>query len=415
VVSTLKLGPGKRPAPPVWKGPQEDGITFSLLSRFLVDRERFRLLVVEGLRPVPCFEHRLEFGTMWHLCEEGLAACPLAGGQGPAGRQPWQARLLEYARDLCLKYPTQQEQVDHWYNVVKLTFSRYAAYWADHTETSKRTPLLQECVFDVPYPLKGNRVVRLRGKWDSVDLAAGRGAGTVPGLWLQENKSKGQPSERTIRRQLNFDLQTMLYAVAFETARSLYRVGELGGAPAALREALGKAAKHPFQGVRYNVVRRPLGGGKGSIVRHKPTRGNPDGETKASFYKRLGGIIDGDPGSYFMRWDVSLTEQDCVVFKQQCLDPLLAQLCDWWEWVGGPGRKRPFDNKVVFGCEAPVAGHDSKVSTNMVSRDSAIHWRMPYGVYNPLLEGGATDLDECLDTGSRVGLVRTDDLFPELT
>jgi hypothetical protein len=70
---------------------------------------------------------------------------------------------------------------------------------------------------------------------------------------------------------------------------------------------------------------------------------------------------------------------------------LLAQLCDWWEWVGGPGRGRPFNIP------------------------PAVHWRMPYGVWNPLLEGGATDLDECLDTGSRVGLVRTDDLFPELT
>jgi hypothetical protein len=387
-VLTLKLGPGKRPAPPVWKGPQEDGITFSLLSRFLVDRERFRLLAVEGLRPVSCFEHRLEFGTMWHLCEEHLAKDP--GSRALAPPYAWEDPLRNYATKLCRLYPTQQEQVDHWYNVAKLTFPRYAAHWAYHSDTSKRTPLLQECVFDIPYPLKGNRVVRLRGKWDSVDLVASRGAGMVPGLWLQENKTKGQPDETSIRRQLKFDLQTLLYAVALETARGLYREKKLEEAPAALQEALGKAGRHPFQGVRYNVVRRPLGGGKGSIVRHKPTKGNPDGESKASFYRRLGEVIDGDPNSYFMRWDVNLTQKDCTVFKHQCLDPLLAQLCDWWEWVGGPGRGRPFNIP------------------------PAVHWRMPYGVWNPLLEGGTTDLDECLDTGSRVGLVRTDDLFPEL-
>jgi hypothetical protein len=205
-MSTLKLGPGKRPAPPVWKGPQEDGITFSLLSRFLVDRERFRLLVVEGLRPLPTFEHRLEFGTMWHLCEEYLAK-----DSSPRALVPpysWEDPLRDHATKLCRLYPTQQEQVDHWYNVVKLTFPRYAAYWAYHPDTSKRTPLLQECVFDIPYPVKGNRVVRLRGKWDSVDLVASRGAGMVPGLWLQENKTKGQPNEAVIRRQLKFDLQT---------------------------------------------------------------------------------------------------------------------------------------------------------------------------------------------------------------
>jgi hypothetical protein len=39
---------------------------------------------------------------------------------------------------------------------------------------------------------------------------------------------------------------------------------------------------------------------------------------------------------------------------------------------------------------------------------------MPYGVYSPLLDGGSTDLDEHLLTGSEVGLRRVDKLFKEL-
>ncbi len=33
---------------PVWKGPEVDGVTQSLLSRYLTCKERFRLLVIEG-------------------------------------------------------------------------------------------------------------------------------------------------------------------------------------------------------------------------------------------------------------------------------------------------------------------------------------------------------------------------------
>ena len=58
----------------IWDGPEEDGITQSLLSRFLVCRERFRILVVDGLKPVDQFSSRIEYGQMWHLCEENLAA-----------------------------------------------------------------------------------------------------------------------------------------------------------------------------------------------------------------------------------------------------------------------------------------------------------------------------------------------------
>ena len=88
---------------PVWKGPEEEGVTQSLLSRFLVCRERFRLLVVEGLRPIDSFNHRIEYGQMWHLCEE-------CSSQGLGWKNP----LQEYAQSLCRTYPTSQEQIEHW-------------------------------------------------------------------------------------------------------------------------------------------------------------------------------------------------------------------------------------------------------------------------------------------------------------
>ncbi len=60
----------KRGTGPLWKGPEVDGITFSLLSRFIACPERFRILVTEGLQPHDEFNHRIEYGNMWHTCEE---------------------------------------------------------------------------------------------------------------------------------------------------------------------------------------------------------------------------------------------------------------------------------------------------------------------------------------------------------
>lgn len=345
----------------LWEGPEEDGITFSLLSRFLTCRERFRLLVVEGLRPVDTFNHRIEFGNMWHACEEAKAA-----GRG------WAPDLTTYARQLCERYRSSQEQVEHWYEVVRVTFPQYVAYWEKHDEETTRTPLVQEQVFDVPYRLPGGNIIRLRGKFDAVDLV---GAGKKAGVYLMENKTKGEINELQIRRQLSFDLQTMMYLVALERERT---------------DSDSKwGAEVPVRGVRYNVIRRPLSGGKGSIIRHKATKNKPE-ETKASYYSRLRDIIAEAPETYFMRWRVEVTAEDVQRFRRECLDPLLSQLCDWWDWVSKFARGDVF------------------------SKASSLHWRHPYGVRNILDEGGSSDLDEYLASGSEAGLTRVDELFGEL-
>jgi len=359
---------------PVWKGPEQDGITQSLLSRFLVCRERFRLLVVEGLRPADQFNHRMEYGQMWHTCEEELARTKGADDN-------WQRALKQYASGLCRKYPLQQEQVQHWYNVCKVQFPVYVNFWAKHPDVKGRTPLLQEQVFDVPYTLPSGRMVRLRGKWDSVDLI---GKGKAASVYLQENKSMGDIKEEQLKRQLasGFDLQTMLYLVAMDhwPAKDW--------------------KEKPIRGVRYNVVRRPLSGGKGSIKQlqnvNKGKRGPkaeklpPRPETSEEYYVRLGTIIEEEPEFFFMRWKVEITPADIERFRRECLDPILEQLYHWWEWVSHPKVKEPWYHS---------SGH---------------HFRYPYGVWNTMLEGGVGEVDEYLNTGSELGLERTDNLFREL-
>lgn len=345
---------------PLWKGPEQDGITFSLLCRFLSCRERFRLLVVEGLRTAEAFNPRIEYGNMWHVCEEALAACAMH--QKPAGTPPWQEALRKHARDQCIQYPAQQQLVDTWYRICLAQFPAYVGYWAKHPDVQQRTPVFQEKVFDIAYNLPSGRVVRLRGKFDSVDAI---GTAKRCELALQENKTKSSIDDRRIVRQLTFDLQTMIYLVA------LTQMPDLDD----YLPAFAKGKKLPLC-VRYNVIKRPS--------HHQGKK-----ETKEEFIARLQGIIVGDPANFFARWKVPVLPTDIAKFRRECLDPLLEQLCDWWEWVQ--------NNPDPFG------------------KGNEVHWRHPFGVYNVLDEGGSSDLDEYLASGSEVGLQRVDKLFNELT
>jgi hypothetical protein len=143
--------------------------------------------------------------------------------------------------------------------------------------------------------------------------------------------------------------------------------------------------------VRYNVVRRPLSGGKGTIKQCKD-------ETAEEYWARLAKYIQDDPGHYFMRWRAEFTAGDVAKFRRECLDPVLEQLCAWWDWVSSSvsNRTDPFTSR----CPATYP--------------QQYHWRHPYGVYNVLDEGGSTELDAFLETGSTVGLRQVDTLFSEL-
>lgn len=334
----------------VWGGPHEEGITQSLLSRFLVCRERFRLLVIGGLKPDEGFSSRLHYGQMWHVCEEEIAA-----------NRTWEDALRRYAQDLCRQNPLQQEQVQHWYNVCKVQFPIYFDFWSKRREAGKRTPLVQEQVFCEPYVLPSGRIVKLKGKYDSIDFWDYGGKNN--GVYLMENKTKGDIDEQQMQRQLTFDLQTMMYLIAMRNGNWTA----------------------PVRGVRYNVVRRPLSGGKGTIRRHQPTKSNPQGESAEEFYERVAEYIRNEPEHYFMRWTVDVLPGDYEKFEKQFFQPCLEQLCDWWEFVSG-------------GMEG----------------NNKLHYRLPYGIHLGLFDGGESELDEYMRSGSTLGLRKVSNLFPEL-
>ena len=342
-----------------WKGPDIDGLTQSLLDRFMSCRHRFWVKTVLGLAPPEGFSAAIEFGNYWHYAEESFAA-----------GEPIEQRLLEYAKELCDKYPDRKQDVLNWYNMCLMEFPLYADYWKDHPDVKNRKPLVQECNFRVSYVVHGDRQVTLRGKWDSVDQV-GKNK-----LVLQENKTKAQINELELQRSLTFDMQTMIYV-------------------AALRRA-GISKLEPSE-VRYNVIRRPL------HTQKKPTKSNPGGESLKEYYDRVAGEIKKKPDHFFMRWNTPISSADIDVFEETFLVPILNELCRWWEWVKvdplNPFRY-PTEGEVRSGY-ANIAG-------------GGVHYRAPYGRYDPLAHGGSSDVDAFINTGSRVGLERVRTLFPEL-
>lgn len=373
-----------------------------MIGRFLNCAERFRIHTVEGLQPVRKFSHRVEYGNMFHVCEENHAA-----------GNPWHIHLEDYCTNLCDQYPMHRQDIAKWYYVCLTQFPLYLGYWKAHPEQVSRKSLLQEQVFDVPYRLPSGRTVRLRGKWDGVSLMDG-------GIYLDEHKTKGDVDCQQIARNLTFDLQTMTYLVAMKTAHNSKEVYTWFGRDFAMND---------IKGVRYNVVRRPLSGGKGTIVQKQGTGGSKcpkckgngvvgtamlnevcpkcggkgkvggtEPETDAEYYSRLGAYIRDEPGSYFFRWTTETTAQDIERFEAKFLRPFLEYLCEWYDHVTDPVTNAKCEG--VYGASG--------------GRDSYVHWVRPFGVENYLDAAGFSDYDAYIMSGSQVGLRKVTTLFTEL-
>ncbi len=178
----------------------------------------------------------------------------------------------------------------------------------------------------------------------------------------------------------------MMYLVALDNA-NLKKLG--------LAERKDITLKPP--GVRYNVIRRPLSGGTGTIRPHKATKAKP-AETDEEFYERLrADYLSDDPDYWFFRIRCEVSAQDIEVFRRTCLDPLLETLCWWYYTVTNQPRELIFQ--------------DGKQLDNS---KGFMHYRTPFGMYSALEDDGATEYDACLESGTEAGLRRVEELFTEL-
>jgi len=391
----------------LWKGPgpEGDGISFSLLTRFLECRERFRLKVVEGLEEDEGFNSALEFGSLWHEAEEAFAL-----------GKDWKKSMGAYRDKLRANHPGAEASIVKWYKIAIRQFPEYIRKWKKHPDTKKRQTLLAEVDFKVPYQLPSGRVVLLRGKWDGVFRES-------KGIWLMENKTKGRIDEAGILSTVHENLQVMVYLIALHT----YQKNKAPFEPLQDWEPRGKEGEAfnkyfwrlPIRGVLYNVIRRPLSDQhaikqrKGREVNKKGPDGKPimkDGkpvkirkgaETEDQFLDRLKGDIAKDRDHYFKRWKSRIYLKDVERFKTECFNPILEGLLDWWESIKADPLN-PWETS-VFEKGVPIA----KIP-------NPYHWRFPWGVYNSMASGFRGSYFDYMTTGRKDKLMKIQTLFPEL-
>ncbi len=372
-----------KPKEPVWRGPcsnhEQGGVTQSLISRFLSCPERFRLKYIEGWKPQETFNLRTEYGNYWHEAEKAYSESlrdPTTTGHW---KQVVEVALKSYAEKLLAKYRLQQPEIDKWYQVARVQFPIYVDYWKKHQDKDRRVSLLEEKIFSVPYILDSGRIVYLRGKWDGVSIF---GTGKNAGVYLLEYKTKGDLDMEALQRQLTFDNQTMMYLVALKY---------MSETPPSYLEVNIPCWTKGVVGVHYVVVRRPLSGGRHSIKRHQATT-KKRAETHEEYYNRLAGLIESEPEYFFARWKVDMLPGDIERYRKQTLDPILERLCDWYE------------------CITECSGDNYE----FCKRHRSTHYRHPFGADNYINEGYGSGIEDLLETGSKIGLSQTTNLFPEL-
>jgi len=337
-----------------------DGITFSMLSKWLICRERFRLSAIEGWTPVG-IKVPLEFGSAFHKCMEYVEGGGRIENIRGVTTEYAQARRKDRSSNLRTQDLQDLEKV---MGMVETTYHHYHDYWSstptfvnpgnrkryyDHHFKYK----YQEETFNVVHVLPNGRKVRLRGRWDAVLHHP-----ISKKLCLQENKTKSQIDEYGITHGLKKDLQTQFYLYALFLAEGVY-------------------PRH----ILYNVIRRS------SMI----PRVN---ESLKDFMNRLEEDIVKRPNHYFMRWVVDIDQEDLNLFKTRMLNPLLTCVVEWWDSI----KNRPFD---------PWTLEDGK--PNM------LHFERPFGVYDSAqFGGGKGDYFEILYNDSFTPFYQRNTPFPEL-
>lgn len=302
---------------------------------------------------------------MFHTCEESHLK-----------KIDWKRALFDYRDKLRSEYPGHDKDIIKWAEICKAQFPVYLNHWQSHyTTTGFKSCGMDEHEFRFNYTLPSGDVVVLRGKIDSVKIRKKTGH-----LWVQENKTKGEIDELGISSTVDQNLQTVIYHLAL---RDL-----LEHEPEEFADTL---LSGPPEGTIYNVIRRPLSD-RYSIRKRKR-------DTDREFYLRIAAQVREKRNYFFHRWPVEISSKKIKWFQRHILDPILEQLNHWWLSI----KNNPLDPWNLYLKDGTLVG------------PNPLHFRSPFGVFNPLGSGFRGDYFNLFTKGSQSGLVKVDNLFPELS
>lgn len=263
--------------------PYRDGVTNSMLAKWMECREKARLSL-QGWTPKQR-SFALTFGTVVHEILQ-KAYEDLQKGK--------EIRLKKYLKKIETLWeeenPTVDERTSADFEMSLLFAESVLPVYFDYWEKDSRLDWLAvEKEFEVPWKLPNGKTVSLRGKRDGLFR---RGKET----WLMEHKTKGRIDEWGLVERISFEQQVMLYLTALLEEDSSKKVN----------------------GVLYNILRRP--GLKQKVS-----------EPIATFAKRCAEDVEARRDFYFLRLEVSISKQEVSEFKGQ----LGAAIWDFVQWTEG--------------------------------------------------------------------------------
>lgn len=298
---------------PTFMLPPRDGITQGTIGRWIACPEKCRLSMLDGWATSGS-SMALDFGTAVHAILEKLYgwfrdASFVDRPVSVSDVQLKAAQLIEdYRRAANTELLTMMgsaramEQLDQVCRMAQPVIYYYIDTY--HTDFKSRTHWMDlERKFRVDYPLDAGILSggNYSGEMVSVPLV-----GMIDGIytvgddqrtWLLETKTKSNIDDEESAGRLTFDLQTGFYLLAAE----LY----YGSRP---------------QGVTYNIIRRPQ-------LRQKQT------ETYDEFVKRIADDIQTDRMKYFMRYQITYSDDELAQFRKELNDMIVG----WLRWYCGAG------------------------------------------------------------------------------
>lgn len=418
-----KNEPAVKPTKPLWT--LDDGVTFSLLSKFVICRHRFWIRTILGYRENEGFNHRMEYGSLLHAAFEAYAdkigfrdesVMKIENMRNAIRMESLKEGLKgigNYSEKLLQRFPESQEDILFWTKIARGQFEQYTHYYYD--DIGWKHYILKEETFDFPYTLPSGRTIRLRGKIDECFYTQ---SGKKRIFWLQENKCKGDPDEIGITKGLHEDFQTMFYLFVLNNDPTMRRKIER-------HLSVIKATDSYVRRILYNVVKRPLGDKYAIRQKKSETReefGNRviemiQNDVETSMFKsKQGGIPHlkrrSQSAKHFKRWDVEMADGDINNFVNETMNPLLEQVCDWWHSI----KDDPFNPFVTTIPKLKPHLSGTAIGIDTDPRPNHLHYRRPMGIYDSLAGGYHGDYFDFLTSrgSDRSKLIRLDSAFPEL-
>jgi len=390
-LGALRNQKSKRRVDPLWT--PEQGISYSLLTKFMCCRQRFHLSSVQGWKPKG-INIALEFGNMFHLMTEAQDM-GISLDQMPTIVNNYLKPRLEDPNSDEFKL----RDLSMMAGVCIVTFQEYVKYWESHysIEIKKGSTsvdvlenefnwIAKEQAFKFEYKLPDGTKVNLVGKQDgefSIKKLA------KMGRWLFETKTKGDIDEYGITKGLHKDMQTGLYMTAMQHNNRAIPAGVL-----------------------YNCIRR---------TRLKPRVK----DTPIMFADRVREDIQKRPEFYFYRWSRLITEKELDEFQRYTLNPALFQVMQWWNSIKG----NPMDPFSTPCKECGGTGQDMSYladTSNKKAKDfcpacdgkgnvhNLLHFERPFGAYDGFQHSQRGEFFEIVTDNNFLPFEQKEHAFPEL-